>query len=312
MLQGLEYLVQKMFPGCVLISSWELQGGISAQTTALEIALPDGQINKLVVRQPSAWHLKRNPNAAADEFKILQVTQSLALPTATPLCLDDSGSILSSPCIVLEYIEGEPEFSPSDVQDAITQMATVLARIHRADVSRLELSFLPKQSELTAEDLRERPSTVDESMKEVAIRDVLESVWPPHQVNKSVLLHGDFWPGNILWEDGNLVGLIDWEDAALGDPLADLAIGRLEVLFAFGADALDEFTRRYRSMNKINFDNLPYWDLCAALRPVSQIDDWAAGWSAQPINRSDVTEETMRDAHMFFVDEAFKNLSLQR
>jgi aminoglycoside phosphotransferase (APT) family kinase protein len=35
------------------------------------------------------------------------------------------------------------------------------------------------------------------------------------------LLHGDYWPDNTLWRDGRLVCVIDWEDAALGDPLAD-------------------------------------------------------------------------------------------
>jgi aminoglycoside phosphotransferase (APT) family kinase protein len=38
-----------------------------------------------------------------------------------------------------------------------------------------------------------------------------------------VLLHGDFWPGNALWRDGALVAILDWEDAAIGDPLADVA-----------------------------------------------------------------------------------------
>ena len=26
------------------------------------------------------------------------------------------------------------------------------------------------------------------------------------------LLHGDYWPGNVLWKNGALVGVIDWED----------------------------------------------------------------------------------------------------
>ena len=38
---------------------------------------------------------------------------------------------------------------------------------------------------------------------------------PPVQVNRPVLLHGDFWPGNILWRDGRLVAVIDWEKRPL-------------------------------------------------------------------------------------------------
>ncbi len=34
----------------------------------------------------------------------------------------------------------------------------------------------------------------------------------------------------MLWKDGQLVAVIDWEDAPLGDPLADVANSRLESL----------------------------------------------------------------------------------
>ena len=70
---------------------------------------------------------------------------------------------------------------------------------------------------------------------------LLEEVWPLSQQNRSVLLHGDFWPGNILWRDGQIVGVIDWEDAAFGDPLADIANTRLELLWAFGVEAMRQF-----------------------------------------------------------------------
>ena len=106
--------------------------------------------------------------------------------------------------------------------------------------------------------LRARPAIVDKTGDEWRIRDTLEAVWPLPQRNSPVLLHGDFWPGNILWKDGQLVGIIDWEDAALGDPLADVANSRLEVLWAFGIDAMQSFTRQYQAMTTIDFINLPY------------------------------------------------------
>jgi aminoglycoside phosphotransferase (APT) family kinase protein len=82
-----------------------------------------------------------------------------------------------------------------------------------------------------------------------------------------VLLHGDFWPGNVLWEDGRLVAVLDWEDAAIGDPLADVANARLELLWAGGAEAKEEFTRRYRSLVPgVDLTDLPHWDRWAGLR----------------------------------------------
>jgi aminoglycoside phosphotransferase (APT) family kinase protein len=294
-------VVQKLDPQSKLLRTWKLKGGVSAQVTALETLRPDGQTQKMLVRQHGDVDLKHNPQIAADEFKLLQLLHSVGLAVPTPYHLDQSGEIFSTPYIVIEYIEGQPEFAPAHVPDLILQFATHLARIHQVDCSNLDVSFLPKLEQRYAEKLRERPTTVDESLDEGPIRDALEAVWPLPQRNTSVLLHGDFWPGNIVWKDGQLVAVIDWEDAALGDPLADVANSRLEILWAFGIDAMQRFTHQYQSMTTIDFIYLPYWDLCAALRPVAQIAQWGL---------DDTTEKTMRERHRWFVTQAFEKRSV--
>ena len=119
------------------------------------------------------------------------------------------------------------------------------------------MDFLPDQSKRLADTLRERPAKLDNSLNEGRIREVLASIFPFPQVNKTGLLHGDYWNGNQIWNRGQLVGVIDWEDAALGDPLADVANARLEILWAFGIDAMQTFTRHYQAMTNIDFTNLP-------------------------------------------------------
>jgi aminoglycoside phosphotransferase (APT) family kinase protein len=270
--------------------------------TALEIDRADGRRQKMIVRQHGEVDLRHNPQIAADEFRLLQLLQSAGLAAPGPYYLDQSGEIFSTPYIVIEYIEGEPEFSPSDLPDFILQFATHLSRIHRIDGSKLDVSFLPQQAHRYTEMLRVRPTNVDETGDERHIRDALEAVWPLPQRNSPVLLHGDFWPGNVLWKDGQLVGIIDWEDAALGDPLADVANSRLEMLWAFGIDAMQSFTRQYQAMTTIDFINLPFWDLCAALRPAAKFAEWAA---------DDATEKIMRERHRWFIAQAFKKLSVQ-
>ena len=239
---------------------------------------------------------------AADEFKLLQLLQSVGLAVPTPYYFDQSGEIFSKPYVVIEYIEGKPEFAPAHLPDLIFQFATHLSRIHHVDCSKLDLPFLPQQEKIYAKKLRERPAKVDESLDEGHIREVLEAVWPLPQRNTSVLLHGDFWPGNLLWKDEQLVGVIDWEDAALGDPLADVANSRLEILWAFGMDAMQIFTQQYQSMTTIDFTDLPSWDLCAALRPVSKIAQWGL---------DEITEKTMREGLRWFITQAFEKLTVR-
>ena len=306
-------LFEAIAPQSKLLRAWPLKGGISAEMTALEIERPDRQVSRLIVRRPGDSVLKRNPRAAEDEFKLLQMTRSLGLATQTPYYLDQSGAIFPAPYLVIEYIDGQPEFSIAHIDDAAQQLATHLARIHSADHSKHDLSFLPAPPRGFIDRFGERPAIVNSSLDEGRIRDTLEAAWPFPQRNAPALLHGDFWPGNILWWDGQLVAVIDWEDATLGDPLTDLAISRLDMLWIFGLDAMRSFTQQYISMMAIDYSNLPYWHLCAALRLVRLAGANLAEWAAffVPFGRPDITEQTIREQYRFFVDQAFEQIAIR-
>src|SRR5262249_760197 len=121
------------------------------------------------------------------------------------------------------------------------------------------------------------------------------------------------WPGNIVWNDGRLVAVIDWEDATLGDPLTDLAISRLDILWIFGIDAYHSFTQYYQSLMAIDYTNLPYLDLCAALRFIRLAGADLAEWAAffRPFGRHDITEQTIREHYRLFTTQAFEKLVAQ-
>lgn len=310
--QQLEQVVRKVAPHSNLLRTWTLKGGISAQMTALEVLLLEGQTQKMIIRRPGERALQLNPHAAADEFAILQIVQAAGVRAQKPYLLDQSGEIFPEPYLVIEYIEGEPEYAAKDVVDCVSQIATQLAKIHSVgssgvDGTRVDLSFLPKQAERFAKQFREQPATLDHSLDEGRIRATLASVWPLPQANPPVLIHGDFWPGNILWREGRIVAVIDWEDAELGNPLVDFAISRLDILWIYGVEAMNAFTRRYQEMTALDFSDLPYWDLYAALRPASRIAEWAEGWA--DLGREDIAEETMRAGHRWFVNQAFESLT---
>lgn len=293
-------VLHKIDPHSQLLRTWQLQGGVSAQVTALEIARPDSQTQKMVVRQHGSVDLQHNPQIALTEFKLLQFLQSVGMATPKPYFLDQSSEIFATPYLVIEYIEGTTAYTPAQSADLIPQLATHLSKIHHIPYSHLNVPFLPFQAHICTTNLSTRPSQIDESLNEGAIRDTLEAAWPFPQQNASVLLHGDFWPGNILWHDGHLAAILDWEDAKIGDPLADLANSRLEILWTFGADAMQNFTAHYQALTPIDYTNLPYWDLYAALRPVFKLATWAADASI---------EQRMRASHHWFITQAWDKLA---
>ncbi|MDP9471812.1 MAG: phosphotransferase [Chloroflexota bacterium] len=291
---ALQRVVRRLDPGGTLRRAWPLAGGVSAEVTALEVEGSDGRPTTLVVRRYGNTDRGRNPHIARDEFRLLQIAQSHGLAAPTPYVFDESGELFPTPSLVIEFVEGETEFAPPDLAGYLAQAAAQLAKIHRVN-DRPELSFLPRRDR----GVGEPPADLDASLNEARIRDALESAWPLSGVNPSVLLHGDYWPGNILWKDGELAAVVHWEDAGVGDPLADLANARLEMLWAFGVDAMYEFTDQYRSLTTVNMSNLPYWDLWAALRPSSTISGW--GLDA-------ATEQRMSERHQLFVSRALDEL----
>lgn len=112
-----------------------------------------------------------------------------------------------------------------------------------------------------------------------------------------MLLHGDFWPGNILWQDGSLVAVLDWEDTALGDPRSDLAAARLELLWRYGEPAMRRFAAHYLECVpiEIDLDGLPLWELHVAAGANASMEHWGLAPDVEARMREQ-TRAYMRDA----------------
>jgi aminoglycoside phosphotransferase (APT) family kinase protein len=293
--ESFKRLAQRLYPGGELLRAWPLSGGVSARVSALELRSAAGQVERLVVRQYGAATLASNPDSASDEFRLLHLLRSAGVAVPTPVFFDQTGQVFSSPALVTGHVDGQTDLNTAGSSDGLGQMAEYLSGLHGIRLTDLDVSFLRPLPGLPA-----RPASLDHSLSEERIRDVLEPVWPMAPINPPVILHGDFWPGNLLWQAGQLAAVIDWEDAALGDPLADLGNARLELLWAFGQGAMDGFTRHDRARSGIDLAHLPYWDLYAALKPAGRLATWGLETSV---------EQAMRERHRMFVEQALSQLT---
>ncbi|MCA9910483.1 MAG: phosphotransferase, partial [Anaerolineae bacterium] len=141
-----ERLIQRIAPGSKLLRAWPLAGGVSAQMTALEIARADGTTAKWVARRLADVDPTSDDTILALEYKLLHALRATSLPTPTPIAYDPPGAIFDAPTLVLEYVEGAPQFEPQDMDAFIRQLAAQMAQIHHLDVAALDLAFLPRQA----------------------------------------------------------------------------------------------------------------------------------------------------------------------
>jgi aminoglycoside phosphotransferase (APT) family kinase protein len=99
--------------------------------------------------------------------------------------------------------------------------------------------------------------------------DFLESNIPDYE-GPAVLLQGDTGPGNLMYEDGKVTAVIDWELAHFGDPMEDIAWvtwRATQHTFTYLPDRLKE----YEALSGISLDDdrVRYYRVNACIRLAS-------------------------------------------
>lgn len=264
-------VVDRVAPGARLTRRWALHGGISARVDALEVVLPGGEAGQMVVREHGAAGWKpAQANVTAVEFALLKALHDAGVRVPEPYLLDTSGELLSSPYLVMAFVDGTTDLDEAALPDALRQMAVFLSDLHALDLTRLQLPSLPRRDDPIPGALEHLPTT-DET---ASLRATLATRGTPQPANSPALLHGDFWPGNVLWKDGRIAAVLDWEDAAIGDPLSDLAGCRVELLWKYGELAMEEFTAHYFSLSKADQSDLPLWEVHVAAGAAAYMGEW--------------------------------------
>jgi aminoglycoside phosphotransferase (APT) family kinase protein len=239
-------IAERISPGATLVRRWPLRGGVSAHVEGLEMALPDGRRRRVVLRRHGAAAWKTlDSDVTVTEFNLLTALVEAALAVPEPLFVITSNDLLGSPFFVMEFVDGVTDVDPAQLPHALRHMAEYLSRLHALQ---LDVSALP------------------------AREDPVSGALAPK--NALVLVHGDYWPGNVLWKDGEIAAVIDWEDAGVGDPLSDLAGCRLELLWKYGAEAAETFTSHYLDRARIDPTDLPFWELYAASAAAALLSEW--------------------------------------
>lgn len=291
-------VVSSLDPQARLIEARKLSGGISAETTAIKYG-DDKTTSIVVVRRHSEKSFEENPNIAHFEFEILKYMSEEGLPVPHPFHLDNTGKIFKRPFAVLGFIDGDTIYAPENKITYAKKIAEMLIVIHATQANPV---LLPEQKKRLDKDLAKTKDKWDDLIEEQKIRAKLKSIWPEIEPNESKVLHGDFWPGNILWKNGEITGVLDWEDCEFGDPLLEIAITRFDLLCICGVECMEAFTSSYFELSGINSASLPVYDLFAALRPAGKLNEWARGW--RELGREDITEQDLYQSHKIFREKA--------
>ena len=276
---GIDQAVAELEPGGRLVGVLEMTGGVSANVLGLEIATPAGGRRRVVFRQHRSADFKQHGRTVtATEYGVLAALHRTGLAVPEPYLYDDSRAV-TDPYLLIDWVGGSTEVAPGDLSAALDQMAQFLVGLHSLDPSSLQLPDLEAiEDPLTAVVPYLPPTAAGHHA-----RRMLDSGTVRRDVDRCVLLHGDYWPGNVIWQHGRLMAVIDWEDARLGDPLADLATARVELLCQYGPAATARFTDQYlaahrRAIGPLRLDSLALWELYVSAAALATM----GGWGLEP------------------------------
>jgi aminoglycoside phosphotransferase (APT) family kinase protein len=153
------------------------------------------------------------------EFENLAAVSIATVATPEPVLLDAAGAWFGSPAIVMTALTGKPDMHPNDRQLWIHDAAEALASIHSISANRSIHARSPRWQ-------RWRPSV--EAMKDDSLlTDSLLTRLHEQAVRlPTVVSHDDYNPGNLLFENGHLSGVVDWADITIEPRQAAVALFR--------------------------------------------------------------------------------------
>lgn len=283
------FLAEAAFPdwGGVEIESMErVTGGLSWETFRTTLRDPDGgrRARVAVKRAPPDGPLA--PYDVGKEARLLEALPDAGVPVPHLLAWTEDAGVFERPFSVMDWVEGE---SP-DLR-RIEDWAAWRDEAARSRIADQVIGALAAIQRFDWRDTALAADAADEARVTRAVGGVFRGVeehvhahWPRQVMTRHarlwleqnapacpgsdlVLVHGDFRFGNWMFRDERLVAVIDWERAAIGDPMQDLGFLCMPLARQRRPELmgmllpLDELSARYRAATGREVDprRLHFW-----------------------------------------------------
>ncbi|HEX2484070.1 MAG TPA: phosphotransferase family protein [Myxococcota bacterium] len=218
-----------------------LAGGSSRETWSFDLALaPRGEqvaeTRPLVLRRDPPGRSGAGESDRGLEFRVVRAAfeAGVPVPRAHWACTDPD--VLGTSFYVMDRVEGEAlprrllreERYAGAREKMIPELARIAAAIHRVPLDSPALAALPGPPRGVSAALAEI-ERVSQAIRALAPEPhpalTLAERWlrarmPAQQ--RVVLVHGDFRIGNVLFDEGGVRAVLDWEISKRGDPVEDL------------------------------------------------------------------------------------------
>lgn len=301
-------LTDAIAPGGEVNFDHRITGGLGCTMDVLRARERSGAEFRVVLRRRTTWSQSNTDIAALSEFKVLEHLRGTDVPAPEPVWFDENG-VFAEPAMLISFIEGGVLPSPDNPLDYAEQFARALVKLHdvrlNAEITELLTDFNAHEMKLTS---------ADSPPERVARHPLGEQLWNTQRAEiartplaEPVFVHSDYWPGNTMWRDQELVAIVDMEEVGLGDPAIDVATAVVNLRYEeWGAEARERFIEVYEGETGRSLKTLKYWMLRELRKPMPDIKIWLDSFQ-QMSSRTKITADELRAIHSRLITEVLES-----
>jgi aminoglycoside phosphotransferase (APT) family kinase protein len=209
--------------------------GKGQSNPTFRVRLANGSV---ILRRPPPGPLPPKAHDVLREYRVLSGLVRSPVPVPRSLLACDDPSVLGAPFFLMEDLPGDAirfQFPPALAADPDAplsmsrQLVETLANLRTTDPVEVGLADLGRPTGYIARQL----NTWNRQLDYARTRPVSDIDWTsewlrqhlPPDVERPSIVHGDYKLDNAIFTlqpPPQLLGIVDWEMATLGDPLADL------------------------------------------------------------------------------------------
>lgn len=233
------------------------------------------------------------------EGDVLQVLYDAGIPVPKIIARSET-----PPVLLMEYIEGENDFTLLDGKARRNQLAEHFAEvmagwhaIDSAEFAKLGFSVPETAEDYVLQDLEVWEQGCFPLLLEPVPLISFACKWLRNNIppapQRPVLVQGDTGPGQFLYSNGKVQAVIDFELAFLGDPMRELAQIRTRDVWYPTGNLMHWFhSYSEKSGVELDFDKLRYYNVIAMLITTMALSPYVQ----QPNPRDDHAEWYAQDA----------------
>jgi aminoglycoside phosphotransferase (APT) family kinase protein len=245
---GWKALAEALAPGARVTRLRRLTGG-GGGTDAYDVTLDRAPRRVVVKLYPDG------DGTASSEWSRLECAQRVAAQVPEPVAADLESVWFGKPVVVMSWLAGRPDVTPKDTDSWVAALAQTLTQIHETVLDGTAGVLTPSPPVETW-----RPeSGEDHPLSAAAVSAVAARL--PSLSSERVFAHGDFHPGNVLWQRGRISGVVDWSAARLDARWSELAYCRADVCLLLGPDVADRLADAYSDIVGVTSDDLAVYDV---------------------------------------------------